>query len=136
MSPAAMLMTAACICLIAAVILTAGRCACQHQPQPTAHREPPPPQLTAAEQAHLARLARTCDRGSTIAGKELADHLRRWCPGVPDTHIMRCVLALTSAARTFAREELTATDAMAALIAACEVAAVDLAQFQRDEIPR
>lgn len=98
-------------------------------------RQPPPPRLTPAEQAHLAALARHYAHGDPKAGIELADHLRRWCPGVTDIAIMRCTFALTSAARTFTRKEPTAAGAMAGLIAAAETAALELAELERNEIP-
>lgn len=126
----------ACWALAVACVRTGERRAARRTGPRSPRREPPPPVLTPGEEAMLAALAARYGHGDTRAGRRLADHLRRRCPGVPDADLMRCVIALGTAARWFTRHELTAADAMAAYITAMDTAALDLTELERNEIPR
>lgn len=103
---------------------------------PAAHRDPPRPQLTPIEQSHLAALAIRHAHADPKAGRQLADYLRTRCPGITDTDLMRCVIALATAARYFHRHASDGTDAFARLLHAMTGAALDLTALDRDEIPR
>lgn len=105
-------------------------------PAPAAHRDPPRPRLTPIEQSHLALLAARYACSDPAAGRTLADYLRTRCPGITDTDLMRCVIALGHAARYFHRHDATDTDAFARLLHAMAGAALDLTALDRDETPR
>jgi hypothetical protein len=105
-------------------------------PSPGPYRDPPPPPLTDYELAHLASLATRYSCGDNAAGRQLADYLRSRLPGVGDLTVMRCVVLLSGVARTFARTELTAADAVAAYLHAMSGAALELSSLERQDIPR
>lgn len=126
-----------CVLIFAGIRHEARRArACDLHGHQTPNRTPAAPVLTPAEQAAIAVLATRYAHADPRAGRALADYLRKRAPGISDTDLMRCVLALTVAARWFNRQHANAGDALAAYLHACAGAALELSELERQDIPR